>query len=86
MTSCYFVCNQGGWCETRGSFATRAGAATQFSFPEARCCDGIYLTVGVKQHCVLWAGFECCVTMLPSHSVSSKDVEESLGEASADKV
>lgn len=68
MTSCYFVWNQGGWCETRGSFATRAGAATQFGFPEACCCGGIYLTVGVKQHCVLWAGFECCVTMLPSHS------------------
>lgn len=66
---------------TRGSFATRTGAATQFSVPEAHCCDGIYLTVGVKQHLILWAGFECCVTVLPSHSVSLKDVEEAPGEA-----
>lgn len=47
---------------------------------------GICLTVGTKQQCLWWAGFESCVTTLPSHSVSSKDAEGAPGEDGAGRV
>lgn len=56
ISSCCFVCNQGGWRGTRGSFATCSGSDTQFRLPEAHCCHRIYLTVGAKQHSMLWLG------------------------------
>lgn len=60
VSSCCFMCNQGGWRRARGSFTTCARADTQFRLPEAHCCHRIYLTVGVKRRSMPRAGSECC--------------------------